>query len=766
MKELTNTNGILSRIKTGELSAAVFSHIISGVIGFISSRAVMPGQLIPFGVSFTAAVPYEYLPSVAIGAFAGYFIPAIGSGGFRYIAALLSVLAIRILLSSYKSVTSSPLFVCLLPSLSLAVTAPVFSKSKSAVSLVAEVLLAALAAGVMRISCRAMTHRRAGFSADELSAFIICIAVWLTGLKGINAGGVYLYRALCVLLILVAAKYGGSAVSLSMGTAAAFCCLLAHGSTTTGMIFVIMGLTEGVFRTYGKWVMAFVCTASSLVGMVFTENLLSPSLLAETAIGCIIFLSMPRRLGAEFGKFLSFYPKVILQSDLKKMVKMKLLDAADALADVKNTVNEVSNRLSLITAPDFSGMVREVENTACAGCKLRIHCWETRRDATSEALSAAITAQKENAAEPHKALPEEFRIRCLKPESFCNTALGIYERYAKRLAAENRTKEVREAVSEQFEGISVMLRDTANEISRAERFDKSAAISAAAALKSIDIFATEAACKIDKFGRMSIKIKAVKQNDTVINKLRIMRAVETSLDRDFSVPGVSENGKDVYITLSEAPSYKATTGVAQITAGGASMCGDSYRFLTDGSGRFFAILSDGMGTGGAAAVDSTLSSALFSRLIKSGINPSSALKIINSSMLFKSTNESTATVDVACIDLFSGRTELYKAGAAPSLVKHGSRVGSAVGKTLPIGILSDVSFDKATIRLRDKDIVLMMSDGATGEGLEWIKRELENCGDATAQSLADNIAAAARRHRSDGREDDITVIAVILEKAV
>ena len=93
-------------------------------------------------------------------------------------------------------------------------------------------------------------------------------------------------------------------------------------------------------------------------------------------------------------------------------------------------------------------------------------------------------------------------------------------------------------------------------------------------------------------------------------------------------------------------------------------------------------------------------------------------------------------------------------------------MGSATGGNLPIGILSDVSFYKSSIKLKDKDIVLMMSDGASGDGLEWIKRELENCGDATAQSLAENIAAAARRHRSDGHEDDITVIAAILEKAV
>ncbi|MBR0467171.1 MAG: SpoIIE family protein phosphatase [Clostridia bacterium] len=766
MKEITKSSGIISKIKTGEKTAAILSHIIFGVVSIITSRAVMPKGLVPFGVSMVAAAPYEYLPSAAIGAFLGYFIPAVSGGGFRYIAATISVLFIRILLSSYKSVSKNPIFICSLPLLSLAATAPVMAKSHTAPALISEVFLSALAAGVMLISFKAMTHRKAGFSADELSAFIIFVAILLTGISRINAGGIYLYRSLCVLLVLISAKYGGTAVSTAMGAAAAFCCLLSSGDSSIGLIFVIMGLTAGAFRSYGKWVMSFVVFTASLIGMVLTDGVFRPSVFAETAIAATVFLSMPRHFGAEVGKFFSFYPKISMQSDIRKMVKIKLLDAADALYDVKNTVNEVSNRLSIINAPDFSNVTAEIENTACSGCRLRIHCFETKRGDTSEAITSLINAYKKGEENPYNSLPEEFKIRCLKTENFCDNAIKVYEKYSKRLAAENRTKEIREVVSEQFEGISVMLRATADEIVGYERFDKGAAIAVAAALKNIDIFASEAVCRVDKFGRMRVKIKATKQRDTVLNKMEIVKAIENSLDRDFSAPVINDVGKDVYIALSEAPLYKVATGVSQITASGNSMCGDSFRFITDGFGRFYIVLSDGMGTGGAAAVDSALSSALFTRLIKSGINLESALKIINSSMLFKSTNESTATVDIALIDLFNGHTEIYKAGAAPSLIKHGNRIGTATGRSLPIGILSDVSFDKSVIRLKEKDVVLVMSDGATGDGLEWMKRELENNSEATPQSLAENIALAARRHRSDGHEDDITVIAAVIEKTV
>lgn len=766
MKELIKNSAIVSHLKTGELTAAFVSHIIAAVLGIVASRAAVMGEMVPFGVSLLAASPYFYIPSVATGAFLGYFIPAISGGGFRYVAALLAVLAIRLLLSGYEKVSKSPVFICLISFLSLAVTAPVLIRERSALSLAAETLLAAGGAYFLRLSWKAVVNRKAGFFEDELSAFLVSAAIFLTGLGRIGIFGVYLYRVICVFLIFIAAKYGGPAVSSCAGIAAAVSVFFVSKDMPVCLIMVMLGICAGVFRVYGKAVISLVGIATALVGMILTDNRLDPALFAETVLAAAGFLCLPKSLKTEFGKFLSFYPKLTVQSDMKKMIKIKLLDAADALADVKNTVNEVSNRLSMITAPDFSGMIRDIENNACVGCKLRIHCWEAKKSATVDALMAVIEAKKQENENPQNEIPDEMRARCLKKEHFGRTVLAVYDKYARSLAAENRAREVRQVVSEQFEGISLMLKETAADISRSERFDRHAAAAAAAAMKDIDIFPSEAVCRIDRFGRHFVKIKATSDVDTVINKMQVMKALSSAVECDFSVPVITRKDAEVFISASEAPRYRIETGACQISAGNASMCGDSYRFMADGYGRFFVVLSDGMGTGGAAAVDSALSSGLVARLIKSGISLDSALKIINSSMLFKSSYESSATLDIACIDLFTGETSVYKAGAAPTLIKHGIRIATAQGRSLPIGIINDVHFEKASIKLKNKDIILMMSDGAAGESIEWIKRELENCGEVSAQSLSENIACAARRRRSDGHEDDITVICAILERAV
>lgn len=757
MKELIKNFKNFSLGLTGDIKSSVITQISVGILGVMFSRAAVNGALLPFGISILAAVPCYYIPAAAIGSFLGYFFPAISGGGFRYIASLLAVLTVRLLLSGFKSVGKSAFFSSLIAFLSLAVTAPAVN-GKSPAELAAETLLAAGGTFFLKAAFKGIKHRKSGFSPEELSAFLVSFSIFLCSIGTLKFFGIHLYIILGVFLILSAAKFGGPSVSVGAGISAALAVFLTNRDISVSLVLVIVGLCAGGFKVYGKWVISLVGIAASLVGQAVADNSLHPAFLIETVAGAALFLCLPKGSGAVIGKYLSFYPAVTVQSDLKKLIKIKLLDAADALSDVKNTVNEVSNRLSVINAPDFSGMMGEIENTACSGCKLRIHCWESRKGQTADAVTAVIEADKKGESNPLEFIGDEFKTRCLKSGSFVSNVRSVYGKYSKSLAVENRAKEVRDVVSEQFEGISLMLKETADEISRAERFDRGFALSAASALKNLDIIPSEAVCRIDKFGRKQIKIKAASDKDTVINKMQILKAAQNALECDFSPPLVTVKDKDIFITLNEAERYTVETGAYQISAGGNSMCGDSYKIFTDGSGRFFAVLSDGMGTGGAAAVDSALSSGLVTRLIKSGIGLDSALKIINSSMLFKSTNESTATLDIVCTDLFTGQTEIYKAGAAPTVIKRGYKTVAVSGKSLPIGILSDVHFDKATVKLRAGDTVVMMSDGASGDGIEWIKREAELSGETSAECLAESIALAARRRRSDGHEDDITVL--------
>ena len=296
--------------------------------------------------------------------------------------------------------------------------------------------------------------------------------------------------------------------------------------------------------------------------------------------------------------------------------------------------------------------------------------------------------------------------------------------------------------------------------------DIDSAEKAAAALKNLNIQVDECSSRTDKFGRIKIELKLKKAGAPVLNKLQIMKLVSVVCERDFDVPAVNESGGDIFITLSEHAALRVDVGIEQKCASESMMCGDAYRYFFDGHGHFITVLSDGMGTGGRAAVDGAMASGLMCRLLKAGFGFDCSLKILNSSMLFKSTDESLATVDISSIDLYNGQVELYKAGAAPTVIRRSGRTGKAESTSLPAGILREVRFDKATVKCREGDIIVMMSDGAAFDGCDWIRDELQKWEGGTAQELSERLCEGAHRRRNDNREDDITVITAILKKSV
>ena len=177
------------------------------------------------------------------------------------------------------------------------------------------------------------------------------------------------------------------------------------------------------------------------------------------------------------------------------------------------------------------------------------------------------------------------------------------------------------------------------------------------------------------------------------------------------------------------------------------------------------ILSDGMGTGGNAAVDSAMTSDLLRRLLEAGVGCDAALKIVNSALLLKSGEETLATADVAAVDLFTGRAEFYKAGAAPTFLLKNGRAGYVQSDSLPAGILEGAAFEKSSLTLREGDRLVLVSDGVTATGADWVKSQLEAGAELSAQQLAEDLARTARERQQPGREDDITVLVADLFRA-
>ncbi len=768
MKENTNLHFRDNPISYGYISEAIVRHLLMAVLGFLSTKAQVMGSMLPFGLSVMAGVGKTFYPSVATGVFIGYFFPAISQNGFRYIASLFAILAIKVMLSPYKKISENPLF---LSGITLGATAITNTLSLTGtpadtLTFLCESFLSAGGAYFVSRSYKALSRKTVGLSTDEMASLLITINILLLGLGEIKFYGISFGKTVGIVLILVASKYGGTLSGAVSGIAVSFASALSTGYNSSFFSYSLGGLITGIFMPLGRYAQCAAIVATVIIDSAiggFSSDFFPA--LAEAILGCILFLIIPKKFATYIGKVFSLCPKIGENKGIKQALNIRLEMAANALREVSSTTEKVSAELSKINTPDFGHILNKIEDESCKGCNKRTFCWEKNRNLTVDAILDITKSVKGITPENDNAI-NELKSRCIRFSRLNESAIKRYTEYMSSLASENRIDEVREVVCNQFYGISDMLIELSKDLQSEESFNQSVALAVAAALKNLEIHAEETSAKTDKYGRTTVTVKVKSSPEIVLNKKEIMKICSLACELQFDIPLICENKDGIYITLSEHAIFKAEVGVEQLSANENIISGDAYNYFNDGKGHLIMILSDGMGTGGRAAVDGAMASGLMADLLKAGFGYNCSLKLLNSSMLFKSSDESSATLDIAAIDLFTGEVNLYKAGAAPTLVKRSGNCGKAVSTSLPIGILENVSFDTARIKLKDNDVILLLSDGAVSDGTDWIKAELESFKDGTAQELAERICGCAKRRQREYDNDDITVMAAILEKAV
>ncbi len=224
----------------------------------------------------------------------------------------------------------------------------------------------------------------------------------------------------------------------------------------------------------------------------------------------------------------------------------------------------------------------------------------------------------------------------------------------------------------------------------------------------------------------------------MLSRADIQKEISKICGRNFEKGKVTHFRDDSMVTFAERPNYTFEIGCAQHSAEG-KLCGDTIKLVNDGKGHSILIISDGMGRGGRAALDGAMGAGLLSRLLSAGFGFDSALKVVNSALLVKSNEESLATIDCASVDLFTGRVDLYKAGAPATFIVKGNSVTKCELSSMPAGILRGIEFAKRTAVLSRGNLIVMTSDGITEAGGEWLQPLLKGCNDCPPQEIADTV---------------------------
>ena len=309
--------------------------------------------------------------------------------------------------------------------------------------------------------------------------------------------------------------------------------------------------------------------------------------------------------------------------------------------------------------------------------------------------------------------------------------------------------------------MSEILKDFSRSFSKCTMVDNELSPKVKDIFNSFSVRCTKALCIVETEGHMTIKAHC-KKIDRETDRKKLKEEIERISLRKFSDPEIEFTDTGTVVTFRQKPWMKMKVGKIQLSSEESPICGDCLREFADEFGNRTIILSDGMGTGGRAAVDAAMTAEYFGGLTENSVSFDNALKIVNSVLDLKSTNESLATIDAVRFNLFSGKADFYKAGATVSFVRKNGKCFVVEASSLPAGILTDVSFAKDTYMLSKGDIVVMVSDGVTNGKTDWIISEIEQFNKSNPDILAQKIAGTVCDKSHGERRDDITVVVSIM----
>ncbi|GHV46170.1 hypothetical protein FACS189499_00730 [Clostridia bacterium] len=447
----------------------------------------------------------------------------------------------------------------------------------------------------------------------------------------------------------------------------------------------------------------------------------------------------------------------------------RLSDLSEALTEVKDAVEKTAAVLDGRESRDISWVYNSACDEVCRKCRYNMTCWGEEYGDTVRAMTVLMKLMRQGQLLTGQDLPGNISARCEKQgrsDTFAAEINHRYREYVSVNAAVRKVADARRIVTSQLSAGAKLLSGVAREFAEFTLNGNTDDVSRIeSVLRSCGLF-QPVVTLIGKSDRMVVEASGSGRLSVPAEKLPGL--LEIAVGTSFSPPEITFADGITRIEICARPQYSVEIAGAQKPRSREKNCGDYYETWSDGRGFAYILLSDGMGTGGRARIDSSFACGMLARLIRSGVGVdiSAAIEIVNNSLLVKSADESFATLDIARIDLHSGKTEIFKAGAAPSYVKCGTKVLKAAAKSLPVGISPAPTFSTQHFTIGKNDVLIMMSDGAEPSE-RWLRSELlsDNLSAESMETIAESIVgAAAVCGDSDypRYDDDVSVIAVRL----
>lgn len=736
--------------------------------GLLVSRGTLLGTLAPFGASYAAAVPKKYLFSSLVGTAFGYILLK-PTDSFRYIAVIVAIGALRWLMGDIEKVSKSRLFAPLaafLPTLATGIALLFASTStlSSFADCFIEAVLSGAAAYFVSVSVQLADEKRgiSAYTRQETASLVMTGCVLILAFGSLTFENISLGRIIAITAVLLCARYGGVNGGAVCGVATG--AVFSIASRAQGFVcggFAFGGLMAGMFAPVGKLGCAIAFLISNgIMSLAFGQNTQLAAVLIESLIGSVVFMILPKEVGNIISPVFSNEKNSSLGETLRKNIVMRLDFASKAIYNVRNDVNSVSDKLKDLYSPSFSVVCENVEKEVCNNCGLKTYCYEHRQGVTRDDFFRLEELLEAQGRISESDVEDAFVKNCCKKGEIARSMNLNYREYLSAIEAQRRVSDVRGVVAGQFSGVSDILSDLSDEFKNTMRCDLDSSERIISALSALGAIPVECICLVSDGGRMSVELELSSKGDNKLSKGTIMREVSKCCGRRFDLPTVTCEGDRIRAALCEMPVYDVEIGSDQHIANNGKLCGDCLDYFNDGFGKTYALVCDGMGTGGRAAVDGNMAVSVMGRLLRSGLSADSSLQIVNSALMVKSEDESLSTLDLTGVDLYTGKVTLKKAGAPATFVRKNGRVMVREMPSLPVGILNGVKFSSDTVNLSSGDVVVMVSDGVITGNEKWLEKLIRSWNEGSTQELARAVVDEAIKRRGDSPDDDITALAI------
>lgn len=619
---------------------------------------------------------------------------------------------------------------------------------------------------------------RLGLKHEEMVCLVILMGSVLTGMIGWHIGDISMVHIASRYMILILALVGGGMLGASMGVVTGLILNLSDIKAIMEIsLLAFSGLLAGLFQEGRRIGVAVGFLLGSTILTLYQANNGNFWLSLEESMIAIFFFFVTKE--SVFLKLSRLVPGTFENQMAHQEYIRRLRDATagkverftELFYELAGSFREDVSRKRQDDEEQVNQFIGNIMGEACMGCRRFSDCWEKKVVKTYQGMTNLLTLVEASGEGPIP-VPPFWAEHCIRPDKVLESSQAQYAYHHERMYWKEKIDESKRVVSDQLSGMAEVMEKLTREIRHEAQVLTVQEDQIHSALETLGI----AIQRVDvlNLAEGKVEIEVVMPHVDALDECKKLIAPllteiigePINVHRKMVQDGVS----GAIITLGSAQKFELKTGSANAAKGGAVVSGDSFCSLLLGTGRAAIAISDGMGNGQRAQEESSAALKLLRRLLQAGMHEERAVDSVNSILSLRTMDEMFATIDLAMVDLNSGKGRFMKIGSTPGFIKRGKKIIKLAASSPPIGILKEIDIKPIEMQLEPGDILIMMSDGVYDASRHAMNKEafmnriIHEIDTKDSQDFADCLLEKVIRQHQGAIHDDMTVVVSRVER--